>query len=225
MSDYVNTRTDGRSWDPPSCCIEKGKYNRCEPGLFTVEFSGSDFIRLTCKSYMVSGNTLKQISKGVSIKQNPLTLDDYLNVLNTNKPHFITNRGFQLRNHRIYNYKQRKRRLNSFYCKRKVLNDGIEVLNDGRWIVGLDTINTIYVYCDIVQARIVSNCMSSLPGIVPVQGNSGENVSIRYNKLHYQPISKWNFSTISISLCDDQGNFKGKVMLTLHFRTQKLEHI
>jgi len=54
----------------------------------------------------------------------------------------------------------------------KITKPGIHY---GRLIVDLDTINTMYVNCDIVQARIV-------------------NVSIRYNKLHHQPISKRNFS-------------------------------
>ena len=86
---------------------------------------GSDAVALTCKSYAVLGESLKQVSKGVSIKQNPLSIDDYLKVLETDNPHFVTNRGFQVRNHQVFTYNQRKRGLNSFYCKRKVLNDGI----------------------------------------------------------------------------------------------------
>ena len=70
----------------------------------------------------------KQVSKGVSIHQNPLTFENYYQVLKSNTPLKATNQGFMSRQHHIYTYKQEKRGLNSFYCKRQVLEDGIHTI-------------------------------------------------------------------------------------------------
>jgi len=114
LNDYVDAKVQDRPWNPPDFCLEQGRYHLRQCGLFKLEHSGFESVALTCKSYAVSGDSYKQISKGVSKKQNPLTLDDYLNVLETDNPRFVTNRGFQVRNHRVYTYSQRKRGLNSF---------------------------------------------------------------------------------------------------------------
>jgi len=128
MSEYIDVRTRDCVWQPPECCIQRGKYLLRESGLFKVEHTGVSSCLLGCKSYCVSGDPFKQVSKGVSVKQNPLTLNDYVKVLETNNPLYVTNRGFQMREHQIYTYSQRKRGLNSFYCKRKVLADGINTV-------------------------------------------------------------------------------------------------
>ena len=53
-----------------------------------------------------------------------LTFDEYLNILETNKPLLIENHGFRSKNHQIFSYVQKKKGLSNFYPKRKVLSDG-----------------------------------------------------------------------------------------------------
>jgi len=87
----------------------------------------------------------------------------------------------------------------------------------------------MYVCCNLVEPRVVGDVMTPLLGIVQIEGDSGDNVSIRYNKLQYQPLLKNNFSHIHLSLPDDQGepiiSQKGKSIVTLHFQRSKREHI
>ena len=128
-NDYVESKVQGKDWNPSLCCQNHLKFLRREPGLFKKEFEGNRLVALACKSYYCSGDgENKQVSKGVSIHQNRLTFDQYLEVLRNDQPLFITNRGFQTRNHKVFTYNQRKRGLTSFYCKRKVLDDGIETV-------------------------------------------------------------------------------------------------
>ena len=90
-----------------------------------IEYSGTKQISLTSKTYFCVGDKNKQVSKGVCIRQNPLTFNQYRNVLESNQPHSITNRGFCSYQSRIFSYVQTKKGLNSFYPKRIVLDDGI----------------------------------------------------------------------------------------------------
>ena len=99
----------------------------------------------------------------------------------------------------------------------------------GTRLVDLNDVHGLFVYCDLVEPRIVGDVMTSLLGVVPVQGDSGDNVSIRYSKLHYLPILKKNISDIHISLRDDRGQLikfrRGRVVVTLHLRRRKLQHL
>ena len=99
----------------------------------------------------------------------------------------------------------------------------------GSRIVALDTVHVIYVYCDLVEPRIVGDTLAPLLSVVPAKGRSGEYVSLRYEKPQYHPVLRNNISDVRISLRDDQGNRirfrKGKSIVGLHFRRHKLEHI
>ena len=93
-------------------------------------------------------------------------------------------------------------------------------------VANVDTVNAIYVYCDVIEHRIVSHTLAPLFAVLPVTGKSGAYVSKRYNKIQYHPVLKKNFSDIHISLCDDQAKqihfCKGKVIVTLHLQLRKL---
>jgi len=58
----------------------------------------------------------------------------------------------------------------------------------------------IFVYCDILEARIVGDNLVPLLSILPVEGKPGDIVYRRYEKIHYHVIQKKNFSDIRISL-------------------------
>ena len=126
--EYIKCKTEGKTWHMQQCCIDFQKYDLRSLGKMKVEFEGQAQVSLTSKSYFCVGSTCKQVSKGVSIKQNPLNFDRYVQVLQTNTPLEITNRGFRATNHSVFTYAQRKKGLNSFYAKRVVLNDTVHTV-------------------------------------------------------------------------------------------------
>ena len=93
-----------------------------------LEYKGDNQICLASKSYFCEGETNKQVCKGVSIAQNPLTFDQYLNVLETNKPLLAENCGFRTKEHQIFSYIQKKKGLSNFYPKRKVLSNEVHMV-------------------------------------------------------------------------------------------------
>ena len=93
----------------------------------------------------------------------------------------------------------------------------------------VDTVNAIYVYCDVIEHRTVGHTLAPLIGVLPVTGKPDAYVSKGYDKIQYYPIVKKNLSDIHISLGDDQGKrirfCKGKVIVTLHLRPKKLNSL
>ena len=82
---------------------------------------------LAPKSYIYSGPEGDKLAcKSVNTKQNKLTFDDYFQVLTSNDTLTIANRKFRTKNYSVYSCKQNKCDLSSFYCKRRVLDCGIE---------------------------------------------------------------------------------------------------
>ena len=96
-------------------------------------------------------------------------------------------------------------------------------------VANVDTVNAIYVYCDVIEHRTVGHTLAPLLTVLPVTGKSGAYVSKRYDKIQYHPVLKKNFSDIHISLRDDQAKRirfrKGKVIVTLHLRPRKLNSL
>ena len=88
---------------------------------------------------------------------------------------------------------------------------------------------SIFVYFDVVEPRIVGDIMTSLLATVPIEGSHGDYIHEQFEKIHYHPLIRKNFSDVQISLRNDQGETikfkKGKVVVTLHFRRKKLEHL
>ena len=126
---YIECRCKGKPWTMEQCCLDFHSFDKRSLGKMKVEYKGTAKVSLTSKSYFCSGETKKQVCKGVSIFQNPLSFEQYVNVLRNNTPLEITNCGFRSRNHQVFSYKQHKKGLNSFYPKRVVLNDGIHTLS------------------------------------------------------------------------------------------------
>ena len=67
-------------------------------------------------------------SKGVAkrLVKNPLSI--FKGVMRTRKPVSGLNKGFRTRNHRIYTYEQMRCGFSYFYCKRRVLDDGVHTV-------------------------------------------------------------------------------------------------
>ena len=124
---YIETKVAGREWIPQPCCLARETYMKRMPGIYKLEFSSNSMTLLAPKSYVCSGPEGDKLAcEGVNTKQNRLTFDDYFRVLTSDDPLAITNRGFRIKDHRVYSCKQNKRGLSSFYCKRRVLNCGID---------------------------------------------------------------------------------------------------
>ena len=96
-------------------------------------------------------------------------------------------------------------------------------------VANVDTVNAIYVYCNVIKHRTFGHTLAPLIGVLPVTGNPGSYVSKKYDKIQYHPVLKKNLSDIHISLRDDQGKRirfrKGKVIVTLHLPPKKLNSL
>ena len=96
-------------------------------------------------------------------------------------------------------------------------------------VANVDTVNAIYVYCDVIEHRTMGHTLAPLLAVLLVTGKSGAYVSKRYDKIQYHPVLKKNFSDIHISLRDDQAKQirfrKGKMIVTLHLRPGQLNSL
>ena len=97
-------------------------------GLFKIEWSGRGFVGLSAKTYFCFEPDGKQnqkcSSKGIN-KAAKLTSDHFRSVLTSKQSVNAVNRGFILKDNTMLSYNMEKQGLSYFYCKRKVLEDGI----------------------------------------------------------------------------------------------------
>ena len=102
--------------------------DRRTPGLFKEEWSGDGFVGLAAKTYYCynkSDSTQdKYSSKGLN-KSIKLSREHFLNVLNTKKSSSHANTGFIMKDKFMYTYEMERSGLGYFYCKRRVLDDGV----------------------------------------------------------------------------------------------------
>lgn len=84
---------------------------------------------------------------------------------------------------------------------------------------------SLYIYTDVVEPRVVGDSLVPLLRIVSVSGRHGDVVSKTFDKTHYVPVLCKEFGTIEIDIRDDTGHrvpFEvGKVTVTLHFQRQR----
>ena len=82
--------------------------------------------------------------------------------------------------------------------------------------------DTIYVYTDVVESRIVGDSLVPLLRCILVRGGHGATVSDRFTNVHYVPLLRKAFGTIEVDIREDTGRrvpFEfGRVTVTLHFR-------
>ena len=85
--------------------------------------------------------------------------------------------------------------------------------------------DTIYVYTDVVESRIVGDSVAPLLRALPVGGIHGATVSNRFTNIHYVPLLYSHFKSIEMDIRDDIGRrvpFEyGRVTVTLHFRRRR----
>lgn len=116
-------------WFPRKCCQACMQWDRRVSGLFKEEFRGIKMVALCSKSYAISdGNVTKFSCKGVNKRSLTDAFQTMQDVLRNKASVSITNIGFRLRNNQIKTYEQQKKGFTYYYCKRRVLANGIDTV-------------------------------------------------------------------------------------------------
>ena len=113
--------------------ITKKEHDKRSPGKYKEEFNGVGMIYLNSKVYHIwsdqykDGELITKTScKGMQKRRNEFNRDIFLSMLTESRQeHMVENAGFIREGLETRTYTQQKRGLNYFYCKRKVLSDGI----------------------------------------------------------------------------------------------------
>ncbi len=83
----------------------------------------------------------------------------------------------------------------------------------------------MYVYCDLLEPRIVGDAKVPLLRIVPIEGTMGQMVTKTYENMQYVPVLKKQFRTIEVYIMTDTGELvpfnAAKLVITLHFRKRR----
>ena len=102
-----------------------GEFNPREPGLFKIEWQGDGFCGLNSKTYVCLGDQMKLGLKGVQKKLECYNFAMFEKVLFSQTPQYFKNKGIKTYDNNTYTYIEEKKGIDYFYCKRKVLDDGI----------------------------------------------------------------------------------------------------
>ena len=97
-------------------------------GLFKVEWAGDGFIGLAAKTYFCynkEDSTKDKFSAKGIMKSAGVTRQDYEHVLKLKTSIVKANKGFIMKDKKMLTYSMDRAGLSYFYCKRKVLEDGI----------------------------------------------------------------------------------------------------
>ena len=87
-------------------------------------------------------------------------------------------------------------------------------------------ISLIYVYCDLIEHRLVGDTLAPLLRILPTADQTSDIIHCIFQKPHYIPLAKRNFNFIEILLATDTGKKlqfqSGKTVATLHIRPRRI---
>jgi hypothetical protein len=107
---------------------------------------------------------------------------------------------------------------------RQAIFPAAEYVSD--WVADVKKgLNSLYVYCPLVELRMVGNSQVPLLSIVPVEGRDGEMITRVFDPIQYCPLLQRRFQTVVIDIRDDTGSIvpfeRGRVVVTLHCRKRK----
>ena len=92
----------------------------------------------------------------------------------------------------------------------------------GDFAADVESVKTIFVYCDIIEAQYVGHVKVPLLRTVKTKAKPGETIEKTYENPHYLPVSKKEIRTIEVDLRTESGEpvpFQhGGSMVKLHFR-------
>jgi len=92
----------------------------------------------------------------------------------------------------------------------------------GDFTANVESVKTIFVYCDIIEPQYVEHVKVPLLRTVKTKTKPGETVERTFENPHYLPVSKKEIRTIEVDLRTESGEpvpFQyGKSIVKLHFR-------
>ena len=111
----------------------------------------------------------------------------------------------------------------------RILGFRIHAISDGvtrgEHVVDMDPLHSMYVYCDLLEPRVVGDKMTQLLRVVPVEGRNGDMVTRIYENVHYVPLQRKSFEVVEIDIRDSVGEKvpfeRGTLNVTLHFRRRR----
>jgi hypothetical protein len=111
--------------------------------------------------------------------------------------------------------------------KRAIFPQGDHVAD---WVIDVTRgVNSLYVYCPLVEPRMVGDAQVPLLRIVPVEGRDAEMVTRVFDPVQYCPLVLRRFQTVEINIRDDTGVKipfeRGRVVVTLHCRKRKESYL
>ena len=111
--------------------------------------------------------------------------------------------------------------------KRAIFPHGDHVAD---WVADVTRgVNSLYVYCPLVEPRMVGDAQVPLLRIVPVEGRDAEMVPRVFDPVQYCPLVLRRIQTVEIDIRDDTGvkiQFeRGRVVVTLHCRKRKESYL
>ena len=130
-------------WITRKCCIKCEEKDTYTAGLFKKEFSGTVMVCLCSKTWIIENEEatsqekrIKFSSKGlnkISVlesaqNKNMSLVQLYKQVLDTGNSESAVNTGFRTFDNTMKTYSQKRNGLSYFYCKRRVLDDGISTV-------------------------------------------------------------------------------------------------
>ena len=86
-------------------------------------------------------------------------------------------------------------------------------------------LSSMYVYCPLVEPRMVGDAQVPLVRIVPIEGRDGDMMTRVFDPIQYCTLAQRRFQDIAIDIRDDTGEpvpfERGRVVVTLHCRKKK----
>jgi hypothetical protein len=83
-------------------------------------------------------------------------------------------------------------------------------------------LHSLYVYCPLVEPRMVGDVQVPLLRIVPLEGRDGEMITRVFDPIQYCPLLQRRFQIVEIDIRDDTGSIvpfeRGRVVVILHCR-------
>ena len=80
----------------------------------------------------------------------------------------------------------------------------------------------MYIYCDVLEPRVIVDTMALLLRVAPISGEHGEMITRTSQNVHYIPIQKKMFQELELNMRTDTGQLipfkRGKVTITPQFR-------
>jgi hypothetical protein len=94
-------------------------------------------------------------------------------------------------------------------CADNILRGNVPLTNVSDWVADVKKgLHSLYVYCPLVEPRMVGDAQVPLLRIVPVEGRDGEMITRVLDPIQYCPLLQRRFQTVEIDIRDDTGSLE-----------------